>query len=132
MRLVIDTNVVVSHLFWPDSPIRSLVRHLMKSKEVLRSVETYSELSEVVMRRKFDRYMSIAERELFLAEFYDTSEHVLITERIDACRDPKDNKFLELAVCGKTDLILSGDVDLLRLNPFKGIRIIDPAAFSKL
>lgn len=108
-----------------------LVDGLLEYEDVLRSAETFSELTDVVMRRKFDRYLSIAQREVFLGEFYDTSEHVLITERIDACRDAKDNKFLELAVCGKAEFILSGDEDLLALNPFKGIRIADPAAFFR-
>lgn len=132
MRLVIDTNVLISHLFWPYSRIGMLVDGLLEYEDVLRSAETFSELTDVVMRRKFDRYLSIARREFFLGEFYDTSEHVLISEaeRTNACRDPKDNKFLELAVCGKAEYIISGDEDLLELNPFKGIRIVDPAGFS--
>nr|WP_294518875.1 putative toxin-antitoxin system toxin component, PIN family [uncultured Rhodopila sp.] len=46
-----------------------------------------------------------------------------------ACRDPTDDKFLELAVNGRTDLILTGDADLLVLNPFRGIPILAPAIF---
>ena len=53
----------------------------------------------------------------------------MITERIVACRDPTDDKFLELAVSGNADLILSGDKDLLTLHPFRGIPIVTPAAF---
>ena len=52
-----------------------------------------------------------------------------ITERIAACRAATDNKFLELAVNGKADMIVSGDADLLVLNPFRGIPIVSPAAF---
>ena len=52
-----------------------------------------------------------------------------ITERIAACRDATDDKFLELAVNGKADMIVSGDADLLVLNPFRGIPIVSPAAF---
>ena len=57
------------------------------------------------------------------------AELVDITERIAACRDPKDDKFLELAVSGKADLIVSGDGDLLDLNPFREIPILTPAGF---
>jgi len=57
------------------------------------------------------------------------AEPVMITERIVACRDPTDDKFLELAVSGNADLILSGDKDLLTLHPFRGIPIVTPAAF---
>jgi predicted nucleic acid-binding protein len=57
------------------------------------------------------------------------AELVAITERIAACRDPKDDKFLELAVAGRADLIVTGDADLLVLNPFRDISIVTPAAF---
>jgi putative PIN family toxin of toxin-antitoxin system len=53
-------------------------------------------------------------------------------ETISECRDPKDNKFLELAVCGKADFIISGDEDLLVLNPFRNIQMITPDSFLKI
>jgi predicted nucleic acid-binding protein len=58
-----------------------------------------------------------------------SAELVTITARIAACRDPTDDKFLELAVNGHADLIVSGDADLLALNPFRGIPIVTPATF---
>lgn len=57
------------------------------------------------------------------------AEAVTITERIAACRDATDDKFLEVAVNGKADMIVSGDADLLVLNPFRGIPIVPPSAF---
>lgn len=51
---------------------------------------------------------------------------------ITACRDPKDDKFLELAVSGRATHIISGDTDLLTLNPFRGIAILPPRAFLEL
>jgi predicted nucleic acid-binding protein len=54
---------------------------------------------------------------------------VTIAERIAACRDPTDDKFLELAANGRADLIVSGDADLLALAPFRGIPIVVPAVF---
>jgi putative PIN family toxin of toxin-antitoxin system len=64
-----------------------------------------------------------------LAKMLEAAELVLITERITACRDPRDDKFLELAVNGHADLIVSGDRDLLALNPFRDIPIVTPADF---
>jgi hypothetical protein len=58
------------------------------------------------------------------------AELLTITERIAACRDPTDDKFLELAVNGHADLIVSGDGDLLALNPFQQIPVVTPAAFA--
>ena len=55
---------------------------------------------------------------------------VTIVERIAACRDPTDDKFLELAVNGRADLIVSGDADLLVLDTFRGIPIITPAVMA--
>ena len=57
------------------------------------------------------------------------AEQVQIVERIAARRDATDHKFLELAVNGRADLIVSGDADLLALNPFRQIPIVSPATF---
>jgi putative PIN family toxin of toxin-antitoxin system len=66
-----------------------------------------------------------------LAKLLASAELVAITERITACRDQHDDKFLELAVNGHADLIVSGDADLLALNPFRAIPILTPAAFMQ-
>jgi predicted nucleic acid-binding protein len=63
--------------------------------------------------------------------FLDASEPVPITEIIAMCRDREDDKFLELAVNGRTDLIISGDADLLSLHTVRGIPIVTPAAFVR-
>ena len=57
------------------------------------------------------------------------AEIVQIDEQIAVCRDPKDDKFLERAVNGRADVIVSGDADLLTLGPFRGIPVLTPAAF---
>lgn len=59
------------------------------------------------------------------------AELVRIAERVAACRDPDDDKFLELAVNGKADVIVSGDADLLALDTFRDIPIITAAAFGR-
>ena len=62
---------------------------------------------------------------------FAAAELVTITEQVAACRDPKDDKFLELAVNGRADVILSGDADLLVLGLFHDIPILDPATFGR-
>jgi putative PIN family toxin of toxin-antitoxin system len=62
------------------------------------------------------------------SELLAMAERVAITDRIVACRDPTDDKFLELAVSGNADLILSGDKDLLAHHPFRSIPVVTPAA----
>jgi len=86
----------------------------------------YTELREVLNRRKFDKYLELEERQKFLIKFVNTSRRILIQETISICRDAKDNKFLELAVNGDAQFIITGDQDLLVLNPFRGIKIITP------
>jgi uncharacterized protein len=54
---------------------------------------------------------------------------VPIGERVELCRDPRDDKFLELALAGRADLLLTGDADLLALHPFRGTAIVTPAAY---
>jgi putative PIN family toxin of toxin-antitoxin system len=54
----------------------------------------------------------------------ETAEFINITEQMNECRDPKDNKYLELAVSGKAECIITGDEDLLVLHPFRQIDIL--------
>jgi putative PIN family toxin of toxin-antitoxin system len=96
---------------------------------VLASTETIDELDEVLRRPKFNRYLKEAERLLFLAAFIRDIKIVEVTERLTECRDPKDDKFLELAVSGNATCIVSGDDDLLVLNPFRGVAILTPQEF---
>ena len=77
-----------------------------------------------MMRCVFDTNAS--ERERFLGLLLRDAQLVEITESIRACRDPKDDQVLELAVCGRADWIITGDADLLVLDPFRGIRIVTP------
>ena len=95
---------------------------------LLKSQATERQLFEVLARPYFDPLIDPDAR-AWLKELLMAAELVTITERIAACRDPTDDKFLELAVNGHADLIVSGDGDLLALNPFRQIPIVTPAAF---
>ncbi len=124
-HFVVDTNVIVSALLFKKSIPFQAVKIAEKGK-ILHSESTLTELREVLNRRKFDKYLQIEERQKFLIKFVDTSRRILIQETISICRDAKDNKFLELAVNGDAQFIITGDQDLLVLNPFRGIKIITP------
>jgi putative PIN family toxin of toxin-antitoxin system len=87
------------------------------------------ELAEVLGRAKFDPYLTIGERQDFLRMFDRIAERVEVVRTVQACRDPRDDKFLELAVEGEADVIVTGDNDLLTLDPFQGISILTPARF---
>lgn len=89
-------------------------------------METLTELAEVLNRVKFDRYLTLAEREDFFEAFVARTRLVEPTQTFRACRDPRDDKFLELAVAGGPAVILTGDDDLLALHPFRGVPIWTP------
>ena len=88
-----------------------------------------SELADTLSRPKFDRYVSLEGRRSFLADLTEIPVWISITQRMRACRDPRDDKFLELAINGDANAILTGDDDLLALHPFRAIDILTPAAW---
>jgi uncharacterized protein len=130
MRVVFDCNVLISALLFNTSiPGKALLRAQSISTTLLMSHHVFTELIEVLMRPKFDRYVSKEIRQSFFEELKIVGANVEITEHIKLCRDPKDDMYLELALCGKADCIVTGDKDLLSLNPFKNIPIITPLEF---
>ena len=96
------------------------------------SAATTTELDEVIHLPRFDRYLSEEERIEFLTTLVHEAELVNVVERVTDCRDPRDNKFLELAVSGRVTHIVTGDSDLLVLHPFRGIIVVSPSAFLTL
>ena len=130
-RLVVDTNVFASAIIFPRSVPRRLVDDALDQGVVLFSDVTISELTEVLSRSKFARYVSRRERELFLAQIGSAAEFVPIIRLVRECRDPKDDKFLEVALNGRADVIVTGDADLLSLNPWREIQVLSPRDLLK-
>jgi putative PIN family toxin of toxin-antitoxin system len=125
-RLVVDTNVFASAIIFPGSVPRQVVDHALDHGVVIFSEATMSELAEVLSRSKFDTFVSRAERELFLAQIESAAEFVPIIRLVRACRDPKDDKFLEAALNGRAEVVITGDADLLEMHPWRGIAILTP------
>jgi uncharacterized protein len=111
---------------WPAM----LVQWLEVSGGLLRTSATEQEVFDVLARprllEKIGPLYAVRLRGLF-----STAELVTITESVTECRDPKDDKFLELAVNGAADVIISGDLDLLTLGSFRGIPIVTVADFYR-
>jgi putative PIN family toxin of toxin-antitoxin system len=125
-RLVVDTNVFVSAIALPHSVPRQAVDRALDSGILLFSEATMTELEEVLRRPKFDHYVSRKERASFLGQIGATAEFVSVIQLVRECRDPQDNKFLEVALNGRADLIITGDADLLALHPWRGVGIMSP------
>jgi uncharacterized protein len=129
VRVVMDTNVVVSAVLLPQSMPRQAFDRALQHGTLLMSPATVTELNDVLRRPRFDPYVHEDERLEFLAVLVRDAEVVEVTEVVTDYRDPKDNKFLELALDGKATHIVSGDEDLLVLHPFRGIPILTPRGF---
>ncbi|ACA98823.1 MULTISPECIES: putative toxin-antitoxin system toxin component, PIN family [Cyanophyceae] len=123
-RIIIDTNVLVSALVFSSYNFHTVVTFAQKQGIILTSLDVLSELSEVLNRQKFDRYLTREIRDDFLTSLALASEIVPIIEKVSVCRDPKDDKFLELIVNGKADFLITGDQDLLALHPFRDASIL--------
>lgn len=128
-RIVFDTNVLISALLFDEStPARAFFTAL-RHDSILMSMGTLQEIQAVLQRKKFDKYVIIEERDLFITRLTTSALLIEIIEPVTASRDAKDDAFLEVAVNGNAAYIVTGDPDLLVLHPFRGIAIVTPAAF---
>ncbi|MEN9564726.1 MAG: hypothetical protein RIR73_2970 [Chloroflexota bacterium] len=128
-RFVFDTNVIVSALLMKKSVARDALDKARTAGDILLSIDVIEELHDVLSRPAFDRYIDEEDRLKFLSLLVKEATLVEINEIVKECRDPKDDKFLELAVNGNATLIVSGDKDLQVLNPFRNIPILSPREF---
>lgn len=128
-RLVLDNNVLVSRLLVPASVPGQAVRKAIDIGQLLVSDAMLDELAAVLSRPKFDPYVTISDRQEFIRLLGRVAERVPIIYTVHACRDPKDNMILEVAVNGAAELIVTGDQDLLALGIFQTVPIVTPATY---
>jgi uncharacterized protein len=128
MRVVLDTNVLVSAALKRNSTPAAAVVAVEEHHVLPKSTATERQLLDVMARPYFAELI-YEDTKGWLQSLMSGAEPVAIVERIVACRDPTDDKFLDLAVNGRADVIVSGDADLLVLNPFRSIPIVTPATF---
>src|SRR4051794_19967385 len=131
-RFVFDTNSLISALIIPSSISRRSLEKADKTGVLVFSVETLSELREVLIRSKFDKYVSLEDRLEYIERLEARCEIITVISEFTDCRDIKDNKFLNLAYDSQASYIISGDNDLLVLSPFKGIPVIQASSFLNL
>lgn len=128
MRIVIDTNIFVSAVLKDMSLPAIALRLAYDHGTLLKSAATERQLIDV-LARPYVASVMVPEVCAWISEVLASAEAVTISETIELCRDPTDDKFLELAVNGHADFIVTGDADLLVLNPFRSIPILSPSAF---
>jgi putative PIN family toxin of toxin-antitoxin system len=128
-RVVIDTNVLISGLLSTTSTPARAVEKAVTKAQLVATLETLRELIEKLHSPKFDPYVRRERRDTLLERVASLVEIVDVLQSIRASRDAKDDKFLEAAVNGRADVIVTGDKDLLDLNPFRGVAIVTPAEY---
>ncbi len=131
MKAVIDTNIWISFLI--GKLLAGLNDYILAGPlEVVISDEQLDEITTVLRRPKFRKHFSTDDIEEFLSLIYKTAVIVEVHHTIKDCRDEKDNFILETALRGKADYIVTGDKDLLVLNPFRGKKIIGFREFEDI
>lgn len=135
MRVIIDNNVIISAALIENSVAHQAFAKAVKASAMtlLRSEPTLTELLKTIYKPKFDHYFKPPySREELIISFINASLNIEIKHKVTACRDSKDNKFLELALSGKANCIITGDQDLLVLHPFETIPIVSPSDFLNM
>lgn len=128
---VFDTNCLISAALIGGSVNAQALDKVFTIGKLAMSTTTLEEFTEVLFRPKFDNYFTEERRLSFISKIERNAELFEVLEFITVCRDPKDNKFLELAIAADVSCIISGDKDLLILHPFRKIPILSPADFLK-
>lgn len=128
--LVIDTSTLIGVLTGKPGayPARALNIAVLWYQLVL-SDETLAELERVIHRAALDKYRPLVTRVDFLAKLRAAAVLHPVTQPVQACRDPNDDKFLALALSARAPAIVSSDPDLYLMNPFQTVEILTPRAF---
>jgi hypothetical protein len=131
VKAVLDTNIWISFLI--GKLLTGLDDYILDGLiEVVISDEQLEEITTVLKRPKFRKHFSTDDIEEFLSLIYKTAVIVEVHHTVKDCRDEKDNFILETAICGKADYIVTGDKDLLVLNPYSGKKIIGFREFEDI
>lgn len=132
IRCVFDASCLISSVLSPNNPNSKALFYAIANGDVITSEECFQEFAEVIFRKKFDKYFTQEERRIILLEIEEKVSFIDVKSSFSRCRDPKDDKYLQLAFDGKADFLITGDQDLLVLNPFHETRILSPSEFLLL
>jgi putative PIN family toxin of toxin-antitoxin system len=135
MRVVLDTNIIVSGIYWSGPPFAILEAAKAKRFQILTSEVLLDELDDVLSRAKFTNRVALLRTlpgRSIHASVQDLVELVNVISDINiVTRDPDDNAVLACALDGGADYVISGDRHLLELGEFAGIQILPPDRFAK-
>ena len=130
MRIVIDTNVVASAIFFGGRPaelLRMVILHELSAVATKEIIDEYQATIDYLLNKYGGKRLHLS-----IVPIYSAMEIIPATTKIEICRDPDDNKFISCAIDGQCYYIVSGDKDLLSLKQFDNIKIITVAEFLEL
>jgi putative PIN family toxin of toxin-antitoxin system len=127
--IVLDATTLVSATFRRDGVPARAVRHALRSDRVAVSEAVLAELLDVLDRPRLARFIDPELRAELVGQLDALGAFFTPTEIVADCRDAKDDKYLELALAAGAWAIVSGDADLLVLHPWRGVRVLRPAAY---
>jgi len=131
VKIVIDTNVLISAIFWTGKPKQLLNKVRRGEATFLISEDLLIEFKEVLMRKDKPFKLSLEEAERVVTEMRGIAQIVHPNSQVVVCKDERDNKVLECAIDGRAEYVISGDLHLLGLKSFKGVKIISVMDFLR-
>jgi uncharacterized protein len=131
-RVVLDTNVLISAFLSPVGKPFACLSWVLANATLIVSRELLEELETRLARPKFTKYLDESRRRAAVADLALSAVQVELAGTVKACRDPDDNKLLEIAAVGRADYLVTGDQDLLVLSTFQEIPILTPARFLEV
>lgn len=129
MRVVIDTNVLISAIFWTGKPKKILNKVRRGEMTFLTSEFILEELRKVLVREDKPFKLSEEEAERVVTAMSDLAEVVNILSHVTVCQDENDNRVLECAIDGNADCIITGDFHLIQLGSFQNTKIMTVSDF---
>jgi len=132
MRVLIDTNVMISGTFWPGKS-KVLLNAVRRGEITCVTSETLlEEFREILTDPQRPFRLSAQDASRIVDAWRSVATVIAPTSHVAVCRDPDDNRVLECALDGQAEYIITGDKDLLDLEEFQGMRIINVADFLQI
>jgi putative PIN family toxin of toxin-antitoxin system len=132
LRFVFDTNVLVSSAITPGGVASRAFEEATRRGFFLHTEETFSELKAVLYRPQFDLYLPERERQNYLIAFLRHSYRIIASEFFTVCADPDDDMFIDAAVGGQAQYLVTGNLKDFPPSPFRNIHIVTPAQFLRM
>lgn len=132
LKIIIDTNVVISFLITNSDFIKKIIElKNLRKVDLYCSLEIFEEVKNTLQKPRIKEVLKVNPKKI--ASFMALYKYKLIFEKpchsVNICRDPKDNKFLELSKTIQADFQITGDKDLLELKQFESTKILNPSEF---